>query len=169
MIEIRRLSGTDAAQLFHHRMEGLQKVPTAFGSSYEEEVNDGPPRFEKLLTLPGDESVIFGAFDGPSLIGCVAIFREKNLKARHKAIIWGMYVKDQYQGKGVGKKLVLKAVEHARTLKDLKQVHLSCESANDSAKRLYSSCGFILWGTEPDALQVNGKFLDEDQMVLKLP
>lgn len=168
MIEIRRLIKADAEQLFHHRMEGLKSFPTAFGSSFEEEVVDGPARFEKLLSIEGNESVIFGAFDGGSLVGCIAIFREKTLKSRHKSLIWGMYVSEICQGKGVGKMLMMKAIEHARTLKDIRMIHLSLESTNERAKRLYSSLGFTLWGTEPEALLVNGKFLDEDQMVLKL-
>lgn len=159
---------TDAEHLFHHRMEGLRSVPTAFGSSYEEEIADGPARFEKLLSLDADESSVFGAFDGAALIGCIAVSREKKLKSRHKSLIWGMYVNQKYQGTGVGKKLVMKAIDHARSLKDIRMLHLSVEASNFKAKGLYSSLGFVVWGSEPDALLINGEFYDEDQMVLKL-
>jgi hypothetical protein len=41
-------------------------------------------------------------------------------------------------------------------------------SENDFAKKLYKSLGFKVYGVENNALMYNGKYYDEDFMVLKI-
>ncbi len=79
-----------------------------------------------------------------------------------------MYVKQNHQGQGIGKLLVLKAIEHAKSIPGIDLINLGVESTNTSAKALYESCGFRSWGNEPKALRVDGKFYDQEHMVLPI-
>ena len=166
MHEIRMLKETDALSFFNLRLEGLKLVPTAFGGDYAEEASAGPSRWEVILKKQDKANVIFGAFREGAMVGCIGVFRESGKKSEHKAMIWGMYVKKDQQGMGLGKKLMLEAIDHMKSLPGIKLINLTVEPNNHSAKKLYSSCGFKNWGTEPKALLIDGKYYAEDHMIL---
>ena len=165
---VRVLTESDGTAFFNLRLEGLRLVPTAFGGNYEDELAAGPGRFTTILTKGDVGNYVFGAFLGTELVGCIGVFQESGKKSRHRAMIWGMYVKKDQRGKGIGKLLVLTAIAHARTIPAVGFINLTLESGNTPAKSLYTACGFKLWGTELSALLVDGKFHDEDHMFLKL-
>lgn len=165
MVEIRQLTSQDAQGFFELRMSGLRLVPTAFGGSYEDEVVEGIGRIEAMITRQNVGNAIFGAFINDEIVGSIGIFQESGRKLAHKAIIWGMFVKPEKQKQGIGKKLVLVALDQAHQMNGIVTVNLSVESSNLSAKSLYESCGFETWGKEPQALKVNGKFYSEDHMI----
>ena len=62
-------------------------------------------------------------------------------------------------------KLGGRQIETART--QVLQVHLAVTASNGAAVALYEHLGFIRYGTEPRALKVNGRYLDEHLMVLQ--
>ncbi|MBA2405416.1 MAG: GNAT family N-acetyltransferase [Bdellovibrionales bacterium] len=167
MIEIRLLQASDTSDFFNHRLEGLKVISSAFGGSYEDEVKNGPDRYQTILEKQDHSNVILGAFTDGKLVGCVGLFQEVSTKARHKAVIWGMFVKSSAQGKGIGKKLMVSAITHAKTIKEIQLINLSAESTNQAAKGLYESMGFRTWGVEPKAIELEGKFYDEDHMILE--
>ena len=80
---------------------------------------------------------------------------------RHKGHVRG-------HGGGHGRELISKAVEMAKPLRNLEQVLLGVTSGNASALSLYQSLGFQIYGTEPKATQLEGKYLDDHLMVLFL-
>jgi ribosomal protein S18 acetylase RimI-like enzyme len=98
----------------------------------------------------------------------VGILRASNMKERHKAQIWGMYVTSACRRKGVGSALLDAAIEQAKRWSGISQVHLSVTEAAADAKRLYERAGFQQWGREPRALCVDGRFVDELHFVLRL-
>lgn len=146
----------------------LKLVPTAFGMSYEDEKSRGPSFIESILSSNDETNIILGAFTDDKLIGSVGLVAEKRPKSRHKAIIWGMYVQEVMRGQGLGRLFVDSAIEHARKQRQLWMIHLLVESSNSVAKTLYDAYGFIVWGREPRALCIDGKFYDEDHMYLEL-
>ena len=79
-----------------------------------------------------------------------------------------MYVRSEEQGKGIGKALMAKAVELAKSISGLEQIELAVVTRNKQARNLYASLGFVSWGIDPRALFVDGEYLDEDRMVLLL-
>ena len=166
-MEIKLLKSTDSNAFFHLRLEGLKLIPSAFGASFVDENTIGPSRWDSLLGQTNQSNVIYGAFNDGVIVGCIGVMQESGSKAKHKAKIWGMYVKQEFQGQGLGKRLVRQAIEHARSIPNVKLINLSVEPGNTSARALYTSCGFISWGTEPKALLVDGKFYDEDHMMLQ--
>jgi len=64
--------------------------------------------------------------------------------------------------------LMQTAIERARAQPGLLQIHLAVVSENERAIALYRALGFESYGREPRALHVNGRYLDEELMVLRL-
>lgn len=110
---------------------------------------------------------VFGAFEGTSLIGLVALGRENMRKLEHKALIWGMYVAPIARGNGVGRALLLEALALARSVPAIRQVNLCVNASNTAAIHLYSSVGFKTFGREPGAMLIDGELHDEIHMCLR--
>jgi ribosomal protein S18 acetylase RimI-like enzyme len=167
MAEIRRLGPDDAAALAALRAEALVEEPLAFGSS---PADDRARSLEFVRTALADEheQAVFGGYDGESLVGMVGVIRASSVKQRHKAHIWGMYVRRTSQAKGLGRALLRAAVEHARAWPEIERVQMSVTSTATAARSLYESEGFRVWGTETRALAWEGRFVDELHLVLEL-
>jgi len=166
-MQIRRLTPTDAAVFQKLRLAGLREEPSAFGSSYEEEKDFSASIIEGRLAMRSDSGP-FGAFERDNLVGVVALGRESMNKLSHKGLIWGMYVKPEYRGKGVARALLAEALSLARSVPELKQVNLSVNAGNTGAIHLYESLGFKAFGREPGALLINGQLHEEIHMYLRL-
>ena len=164
-VEIRRLVPEDAKLWATLRWEALESHPLAFGASVPEDL---ATLAQSLRSRMSEESVVFGAFSHDFLVGIVGIVRNAGLKERHKSLIWGMYVTAGIRQHGVGERLLRAAIEHARTWKGVRQVHLSVSDEADTAKRLYEKVGFKEWGREPRALCWEGRYADETHMILNL-
>ena len=98
----------------------------------------------------------------------MGIYRDRHLKARHKAHVWGMYVVPDHRRQGVGVALLEAILHHARMLRGVTWVHLSVSSAAPEARLLYERLGFEIWGTEPAALRHDGETVVEHHMALCL-
>ena len=86
-------------------------------------------------------------------------------KTRHRGDIWGVYVAPDARGTGVGRRLMQHVLAHARTR--VQQVHLAVTATNVAGIGLYEQLGFVRYGTEPRALKVGDRYLDEHLMVLQ--
>lgn len=167
---IRELTGDDAGEFHSLRLRALKEHPDAFGSSYEAEVTVPNEATAERLRRNAEsrDSLTLGAYRRQMLVGMVGLFQETREKTRHKGNIWGMYVPIEEQGKGTGRALLSRAIELARNMEGLEQLHLAVVSSNSRARDLYASFGFETYGVEPRALLVDGEYLDEEHMVLFL-
>ena len=59
-------------------------------------------------------------------------------------------------------------IARLRKVEDLRQVSLSVATTQPTAKRLYATVGFQLFGLERRALQVGDDYVDEEHHVLML-
>jgi RimJ/RimL family protein N-acetyltransferase len=163
-MQIRPLLPADAADFHALRLRGLREVPSAFGSSYEEEkdepASDVAERIRKNVT-----GFVMGAFDDGTLVGVVGMHRSHHVKAAHKMELWGMYVAPEARRLGAGRKLVEAALRDAFGIDGIRQVNLGVNAANLPALRLYEAMGFIPFGLERDCLVVDGIPQDEIHMV----
>lgn len=164
---IRVLEEGDGESYRTLRLRALREEPEAFGSSYEEQAERPLEAFVERIRETATHFTL-GAFDGEVLIGTVAFTREAGVKMRHKGVITAMYVAPEGRGHGVGRALLLSAVERARAQLGVEQIHLSVVTRNVAARALYTAVGFAVYGTEPRALKLGGEYLDEDLMVLLL-
>jgi ribosomal protein S18 acetylase RimI-like enzyme len=109
-----------------------------------------------------------GAFLEAELVGMAGFFREKHLKARHKGRIWGVYVRANLRGRGIGRALLTALLERIKTMPGLEQVNLTVSSRQVPAKILYRSLGFETFGVEHEALKIGDQYFDDEYMVLRL-
>jgi len=167
-MQLRRLTKDDTEKLFELRLQALESVPTAFGSSIQEEKPRGPKFFENILVRTDHENVIFGAFVEGRLVGMAGILKAGRLKTNHKAIIWGMFVEKDHRGTGLGAALLDLAIKHARDKMKVIGISISVQGTNAAAKKLYHSRLFKSWGVEPKALLIDAHYYDEEHMFLEL-
>lgn len=162
----RFLTAADAEAYRNLRLEGLQNNPEAFGSSFEEEKDYSIELFASRFESQGSYTI--GIFNHEELVGVATLVQESKLKLKHKASIFAVYVSPKKRGLGIGKRLMVDAINKAKELKEVEQLTLTVVSTNASAKKLYSSLGFELFGTEKRALKIGQEYFDEDYMVLFL-
>lgn len=167
-MEIRKLSSLEDAEKYRSiRLESLQNSPESFASSYEEEKDFSIESIKDKFQL--NDSFTYGAFVNRELVGIITLHTEKLYKLSHRAHIGGMYVSPSKRSLGIGKVLMEEAIKKAKSIKGLEQVYLAVVSTNESAKILYSSLGFSVFGTEKNGLRVeNNMYFDVDYMILFL-
>ncbi|UOQ50049.1 GNAT family N-acetyltransferase [Gracilibacillus caseinilyticus] len=166
-MEVRQLQYNDAEIYLKIRLEGLQNSPTGFASSYEEEKKQTAEKYQKRFASP-ETSFTFGAFENTELVGVITLVKEPLFKLRHRSKLVAMYVKPDQRGKGIGKALLLKAIEKAKSIEGLEQIYLTVVDTNAFAKRLYTSIGFEVCGTEKRSLKDGNTYHDAEHMVLFL-
>lgn len=169
MIEIRALTHADVAIYRVLRLRALREHPEAFGSSYAEGLAR-PDTFyaARIADAAHADDFLLGAFDADALVGTLGFSRLDRDKDKHKGTFWGMHVAAEQAGKGIGRALMVAAIERARVQPGLLQILLAVVTENERATGLYRSLGFESYGREPRALYVNGRYLDEELMALRL-
>ncbi|QDL56602.1 GNAT family N-acetyltransferase [Rhodoferax aquaticus] len=165
-MHIRRLTPEDASVYWDLRLRGFREHPSAFTSSYEEEVKR--PLTYAQARLGSDSSATFwGAWEGNTLMGLVGLDRESRTKNRHKAVVIGMFVAPEFAGRGVGRALLAALLESART-SDLELLVLTVTQGNLGAEKLYLSMGFTSFGIEPGAIKVENQRFNKNHMFFPL-
>jgi len=167
MIEVKQLGLSDLEAVVALRRQALEHHPLAFGAAPEEDRLITGKDTEAIFGIAG-QSVVFGAYESQALVGMACLTRAIEVKRRHKAIIWGMYVVPSARRKGVGRMLLAAIVAESRKWPDVRQLHLSVTEVAGEARRLYESVGFVEWGREPRSLRWAGRSADEMHMVLLL-
>lgn len=165
-LAVRELETEDISALVPLRREALAVDPTSFGASPEDDSGSDPAFLRGLIDDP--RQALFGAFaaDG-ALVGMVGV-RCRTGKSLHRAHIWGMYVSPSARGRGAGRGLLEAAVAFARKTEGVLQVHLEVSVGADAAETLYERAGFRTWGEEPRSMQVDGAFIGQRHMLLRL-
>ena len=157
--QIRRLDTSDVTLYRDIRLEALQQSPEAFGSTFEREKAQSLSWFEAAV----GHADIFGAFLEGTLAGIAGYVAQESPKHAHKAQLWGMYVRPAARYLGLGKRLVVAVLGHARGRVEM--VQLTVVSENEAARRLYSALGFVEYGCEKRSLKQDGRYYDEVLMV----
>ena len=156
----RQLGPADAEAFRAIRLEALRDSPTAFGGDHDEESQQPLEAFTRQIT----DSAVFGAFQDDALCGVAGLFWHRGIKASHSANLYTVYVAPSARGTGCSLLLINFALDHARSLGKV-QVLLGVSTHNEPAIALYRKAGFEIYGTEPRALFVNGRYIDEHLMV----
>ncbi len=152
----------DAALYRGIRLEGLQRNPEAFGSTFEFESAQPDSWFAERLA----NSEVLGAWHGADLVGVVGFRVQQGMKDAHKGVLLGMYVRPEFRKTGTARRLVDALIEIARARVEL--VQLAVWEGNAAARRLYASAGFVDYGIEINALKQNGVYYNEVLMAKAL-
>ncbi|MFC3127036.1 GNAT family N-acetyltransferase [Pseudoroseomonas globiformis] len=160
---IRRLLEADAEEFRAIRLEALQRHPEAFGASLEDEAARSLAFFAMRLK----ENAVFGGWvpEEPSLAGIMALHFPSAAKTRHKARLWGVYLRPVARGRSLAPALLRSVLNHAR--ERVEEVGLSVTAGNAAAERLYEQAGFASFGSEPRALKIGEAYHDERLMLLR--
>ena len=101
------------------------------------------------------------------LMAMTGVMRGSSPKTRHSAWIWGVYVTPEWRGLHIAEEIIHSCIEWARS-KDVVLAKLGVAAVNQPAIRCYERCGFKIYGTEPHAVLVDGKYYDEHLMFKSL-
>jgi GNAT superfamily N-acetyltransferase len=157
---VRRLSPADAPIYQALRLEGFRRQPGEFRIAAEDEA--GLSTEAVAARLAG--GFVAGGFDADGLAGIAGLTRMQGAKLRHKALLWGMYVADRARGRGLSQELMQVVLLEADST-GVEQVLLTVMAENVRARRLYQRWGFQVYGIEPGAVRVDGRYLDEALMI----
>ncbi len=165
------LQPCDAARYARLRLRMLLDAPWAFGASPENDRGLDLAFLEKALATETQAIFAIEATPGhedSELIAAVGILRQASPKFRHRASIWGVFVEPDHRRKGLGRAVMSAAIDLARTWPGVDYVDLGVSERADAARRLYESLGFVAWGREPEATEIDGRRYDEIHMTLRL-
>lgn len=155
-VEVRLLVADEVEAFRDLRIEALTRDAGSFASNAEVEAAKPLAWFAERI----GEGVL-GAFAEGELVGMAGYTRHANPKQRHKATLYGMYLRGDRRGSGVAGKLVAGVMIHARE-QGAEILLLAVNAANLRAIRLYELAGFTQYGLEPRALkQPDGSYSDD--------
>ena len=102
------------------------------------------------------------------LLSVAVVMQETGPKRRHLAGVYSVYTTPAARGRGLGKLVMQRVIDTARTWPGVELVELSVSERAEAAQRLYRGLGFVAWGRQPDALRVGGERYAEEHMQLRL-
>jgi RimJ/RimL family protein N-acetyltransferase len=155
MAVVRELVPEDAGELRELRLEALRLHPDAFGSAYEVEAGEPVSAFAARIAKGG----LFGGFVEGQLLGMAGFSVHDAAQLRHKGTLGGMYVRQSARGSGLAETIVNTVLEYAA--ERVEQVLLTVAAHNHGAIRFYERLGFKAYATEPRALKVGSRYVDE--------
>ncbi len=159
-LTMRRLGSVDAAEFQALRLEGFQLQAREFRFAPEDEAHISLTDIGARL----ERDFVAGVFDDGRMIGVAGLTRSTGVKTRHKALLWGMYVRAEFRGRGAADMLMSAIVAHAHGL--VETITLTVISDNRRAVRFYERWGFAAYGVEPASVKsADGAYLDEALMI----
>jgi GNAT superfamily N-acetyltransferase len=160
---VRRLTAADAPEFRRVRLEGFTASPDLFRIAAEEEAELSG---EAVAARLEREHVVGGFVDG-ELQGIGGLTRFAGTRLDHRALLWGMYVRAEARGAGVGDAIVGALFDEARRI-GVRSVLLTVIAGNERAERLYRRWGFERYGVEPGAVRTGSGYVDEALMIRRL-
>jgi RimJ/RimL family protein N-acetyltransferase len=148
------------------RLRSIADSPLATYPTYDEEAGRSPEEIQERMAESATQ-VVFGAFDGDTLIGIAGLRRDALVQVAHKAVLWGVFLHPDWRQRGLARQLLHALFTYART-RGIEQIRLSVNVENPPAARLYRALGFESYGREPRAMRVDDRYYDEDLMMLRL-
>lgn len=169
MPTVERLQPRHAAAYRALMLSAYALHPEAFTSSAEERAALPLAWWEKRLEETEDAAqVVFGITEGVAVLGVVGLTFSNRQRARHKVLLFGMYVVGERQGKGFGQALIDAALNYARNRPQALVVQLTVSESNGAARRLYEHNGFESFGLEPMAVATDAGFISKVHMWRRL-
>ena len=162
---MRCITADDAEAFSALRREVIRENPVQMGLTYEEELTRTLDDFRAQLAF-SHPNVMFGSFIEGELVATAAVgYTSKLPSSRHKMVMWGVFTSPRYRRQGLSRQIVEAAIQQA-FCNDVRRVNLQVYVPNEPAITLYKSIGFVEYGTEPDAVCLNGQYHNGVHMTL---
>lgn len=144
-------------------LHALKEDEIPFGSSYaEESVKSDEEWKQKFEAGPKYAARVSGTY-----VGLVGVRYEKQMKMSHTADIIGFYVLKEWQGKGIGRKLMEHVIAEMYANPKIIRLRLGVDVERINAIKLYEDLGFVKTGTAYKAVKVaDHEYHDHAQMLL---
>lgn len=152
----RRLGPADAAEFQALRTEGLTLNPLQFRIDPADEAHLTTEAIGARLA----DAFVVGAYRHGTLVGVGGLSRDERRRLRHKALLWGMYVREGARGDGVADGIIERLLAEAHAM-GASVVLLTVIADNPRARRVYERWGFRTYGIEPRAVRIDGRDVDE--------
>ena len=173
-VVIRPITPSDVDGFRELRLEALRLHPTAFTADLAEAEARPVEAWRRQVEEAGGggSGVIMlaevggGGGGGGELAGMAGVAMPPQPKLAHCGTVWGVYVREAFRRRGVGRRLVVACADWARG-KGLVGLKLSAVG-DGAAVRCYERCGFVAYGVEPFAVRWEGRLYDEVLMALRL-
>lgn len=164
---VRILTPADGPAYRAVRLRALETDPLAFITTAAEFAARSPEAVAARLEAR-QGGTTFGAFLGESLVGLLTVAREERPALLHRANVFGVSVLPEARGRGCGDALLRAGIAQVRAWGGVTSLHLGVMETQDAARRLYERHGFQVWGTQPDALRVEGRPVADHHLWLPL-
>lgn len=145
------------------RLRALHEEPSAFGSSYEENLDKPEDDWRRRLVAAQrkvDEFLLFAEVDG-RLVGMMGAFRYRGQKGAHIASVVGVYVDAAARGQGIGRRLMRTLLDEIGRVPQIEKLTLGVNTRRYPALMLYLSFGFEIVGTAHKELKIGDEYHDE--------
>jgi len=150
------------------RLQALLAEPTAFASSYAEELALSDDVWIARQTSAYERAgnlTFFAEVDG-ALVGMAGAGWSAKAKLRHVAEVYAVYVSPEMRGRGIATRLLRRLLEELRSLDQIEKARLTVNSEASAAVALYEKLGFTIIGTAQRELKVDESFYDLHTMEL---
>ena len=136
------MTGKESQEYRKIRLESLKLFPESFGSNYEEMKVKPKLLFEQHLEQEQVGSFVVGAYSSTNLVGIISFSDTNEYDLPNTGTFIQMYIKPEYQGKGLGLDLTKVALEQALTVTNIDSVVLEVKVHNVAAIVTYQKAGF---------------------------
>ncbi len=140
MIEIKRLGEERWREVRDLRQEALEREPAAFCSAYKREATMDEEGWRRRT-----RGTLFAVSDGRP-VGMIALGSEGGQRAGSVALLYGVYVRRESRGQGIGRRLVEGAIEAVCENPEVRRIELTVNASQAATIRTYEKCGFVRVG-----------------------
>ena len=140
------------------RLEALRLEPAAFSSTYEE-TRTRPDEWWQARLADSRCATLMG-LAGETPVGTVTACRDASGDHPDVGMIFGMYVNARYRRQGIGRALLIAAIDHLAAFAEITTIHLFVTPTQHPARELYQSLGFRIIA-EPDGQAPGAEYLME--------
>lgn len=117
---------------------------------------------KRLEDIPDNMHVLVAEVEG-EMVGNLGLETMISKRRRHVAS-FGVSVKAASQGKGVGRALIIAALDLADNWLDIRRIEITTYTDNIGGIGLYKSLGFVIEGEMVDYAYRNGEYVNAYQM-----
>lgn len=143
---IRPLTKEDFPAYYFIRRESLRQNPEAFYTRLADfDARPAEKEFRRFMfSVTQPDRFILGAFrPSGEVIGMTGFGRHQTPGFEHTGFIWGVFVLQEFRGQAIGRQLLIKTIELAGQMSDLREARLGVMGDNRPAINLYRQVGFV--------------------------
>ncbi len=154
-IEIKKLSANDWQIFKELRLQMLKEEPQAFARTYDEVSKRTDEEWKE--NTENEEAGILAVWLDGKLAGMNGYYYPE----RSIVEIWGMFIRKEFRGMGLGKKLMGEIEKEIRKDGGVKKIQVSVTSSQTAAFELYKKLGFREIKRMPNKTRLNGQSYEE--------